>query len=464
MATTLQLKRLLRTNTTETFDLNSGSYQLGQGWKPAVSRLKDRAIGGEIYEDVEENIPIRVFGADEDTVLSALQDLYEYIEQSDNWNMGGWVNPITIHYRPNGSTLSTPVQALVIGSSPDAEPIALTAEFNETIQAYEAFITLSIIRRGRWLGAEETASSSSAAPPSELVATFSDNCDILSPVRIEIDGFNKTTLDDGISGIVIITDEDIHGTIGEAEDFSVDSVPGSGTFNTVTDSAASGGEIRQLVPNSAGTYIIQEGAINPAFFTGSPDDGRYALFMSCRNNSTTISYEVQWEWEEFSLSYFAPKTTIDTSHQRPRIHFCGLISTNSFGGFQKLNIVPSGTGGSSEALDIDYVVLVRITENTRVINFQDLAESFGDPSTLVIDHSLLTHKTARFFEQGDVSPDDDIRYLTYTGNIYMNHKYAEIAVFLMANTYTNWLPVSGTSTALSNTLTAIRRKAYLVPR
>ena len=162
MATILKFTRVISSINTETLNLNDGvNYSLGEGWQPNVSRLKSSNLSGEIYDPVEENIPIRVSGNTASDFYDALFTLYDFLEHADNWRNGGFVNPVILHYRPINSILTNPVQVMVLGSVGNESPMSLTPEFNETVQAFEAVVTVSIMRKGQWLGDEETEDSGS---------------------------------------------------------------------------------------------------------------------------------------------------------------------------------------------------------------------------------------------------------------------------------------------------------------
>jgi len=435
----------------------------GSGWQPAVSRRRRSQMAGVMYEPVMERIPLRVFGSTAAAALGALHDLTAALDQAERWRLNDRVDPVLIEYQPNGSTLSNSLQAVVFGALDSGQDIVgLSPRFHSDLRVYEIELELGFIRAGLWLTAEDNDTSSSVSNPGLMTATLGSSHDISSPVRLVVDGFNKTTLSGGINGYLAVANHAGKLTsFDEAEDYSVDSVPGSGTFNTSSDSAASGGSIRKLVPNSAGVYVLTRG-LSVGYAANEPDEMTYALLMSVRNNSSTISYQVYGEWSHFGVDVQTKPIVIDTLSQNPQVVNLGTINL-AYGksGTSNLYFEPSGTGGSGDALDVDWVMWVRIDSHVNIISFADMASNLAVATDLIVDHRFLEKLSGAVYE---LPSGGDARHLAFGGSPAIHHLGNTVVARVLATTGTHWRAVSGTTTVLSLSIGAYRRKGYLVPQ
>lgn len=461
------------TDGTETIDLlGDGDFNLEiRQWAPKVPRRRQSRMGGPLFHDVMEEIPLYSKSDDAATVLASIAQLNDMIDRAWRWKRREIQDPVIMRYSPTSD--SDYYEAVILGSPDGEAAIELPQSFHDNLYQGEVDSIVLKFKHKPLLDDEESASSSSANAPAVMTAEFSADQTVPSLLKVQIGGIEKTTISGGINGILAISGrlpDDL--LFEEAEDFSVDAVPGSGTFNSASDSAASGGDIRKLVPNSAGDYVLRRGTAH-ANVPYIANEARVALYLSVRNNSPSISYTVNAYYDSSDGIARFPETIIDTSTQDPRIHFCGIIESpfdKTSGTTIYITFTPSGTGNSSHALDIDSVFRARLTDTTRIITVANVASVFGDTTDLYIDHRALTNPTASVFEDDPLNEVQ--RAIAFGGDIYLEQRpdfYTDgvrpdsAAAILFATTGSQWRPVSGTTTVQNLTFTAIRRPIISVP-
>lgn len=445
-------------------NLNDGmNYAVLNGYRPAVARRRLDALRGYgPFEDAVEIIPLRVFSRlavpalAQAEALNALHELSLAVEQAAQWYNGEPVDPVLFVYRPEGSALSTALRVAVLGYAERQDMMDLPVTFNENIRAWEINpVLLKVARHGAMLDDEISASGTGVSNPAVMTTTLASAAALPSPTRISLDDLSGTTLSGGVNGYLVLANASNKIQIYEAESGSV-TVPGSGTFATAVDAAASGGSIRRLVPISAGDYIL---TITISSLNTSAR--RFLILASVRNNSGSVNYAVKATLTSKDAVDSRTKI-IDAKVATPKIVTLGPISVRDTPVQMDITFTPSTTGSASDQLDVDHVDIVALDESTHIVTLEGVNLTFLFNSTLEIDHRMLSDIKPGMYEERTSTGDK--HYLSYRGDISIHMTGDVVAGSIIANTYTHWRAVNSTSTVIVAALTAARRAAYLTPQ
>ncbi len=437
-------------------------------WAPAVCDFRvSRLAGSGPYADVDEIIPVHVRGATGAAAMTNLTALMDVIDQAQQWYEGAAVSPITIEYLPNNSNLGAAVTALVIGGS-----LSLPPNVNDFANHEMPEISLTVRRRGLWIGTAETPAATAAQThPNVFSVTFaSDVSKRLLPVKLALSGFSGSRdsggNDLGSDALLFVASHSNKIRKVEAESMTA-SAPGSGTFSTSADATASNGNIRRLVPNSAGNYTLTH-VPSPSFSGKS----LYIPAIVVKNNSSTIRYDVKFsvanDTYPTSTEKISPTLTIDTSTTNPRIVLLDPVATDLAQMDRiTLTFTPSGTGGAGNELDVDVMAFIQIADPTdRIVALEDINKSWLISATsLTIDPDVLASVLPKVTQ--DTGGGGEYRPI-HKGDVYLLTTGDRVACLLLGTTGSHWRIVNGTlgssPTAVSSTLTATRRLAYRVPQ
>lgn len=375
------------TDGTTTLDLVDGTnYALrDQSWSPVVANEKLSRAGGSMFEDVDENpIVIDILGSTGEVVLNNLHNLRALLNQAERWRRGEAVDPVVLNVLAQGSTLTADQQAVILGQQTGSRPlITLPPNFMDYLHTnIIEGAEINFRRRGEWLAATETETSSGSTNPAVLTAsTFTRTADIACPMDIVISGF---IADFRQKMVLPMTNAANKLALVMAPTHSI-TVPGSGTFNTGTDSGylVAGTNVRKLVPNSLGEYTAGTN------ITMNSDIRTIAGYIVCRNLSNDVSYLVR-------VKYYGTGSTEVETRKRvipagvttdPIILALGPATIGASITAFDLIFEPSSTGTSTDALHLNYTAFVGIDDSSHVIYLDQFGENGG--ATAAVKVQLL---------------------------------------------------------------------------
>lgn len=464
------------------------NYRLQRNqWTPSVAGLVDDLFQPNgPYGTVEEEINIDVLGGASSlstTIMSNVEAIADKIMAAERWLNGeNTLNgAVYLEYAPAGSSADggTAYRALILGRTEGDKPgapIGLPNEFNDINNVGTLMgVRVRLVRQGWWLGAEETATSSTTANPAVLTATFSsNNSQQFSALRVAFSGLHDTVANIGTyggnavpCGVIAITNATKHIQIYEAE---------AGGGSTVADVAgkARGGNIARFtaasnVENLLATWSIASGdqLIGRC--------GQIAVIGMVRNNSVgTTAWQLRFVCGAGPYDMFeADPVTIEAGQTWPRAHVLGVMETDGqdITQFRMYGQAP----GTTDTLDIDYVALVGLpNDNGRVIvladdtNLQNIG--FGSSFSshrFKVDHKIFVQRRpfvgmeASGGGQAGTSYRGDPVLLT-GGDNTATGKVVAAALFL--NDSNHWVACNPSNTILTNQLTAVRRQAFIIPQ
>lgn len=443
-------------------DGSTGNYPLVRdGWAPAVAGLRASPLTGYTpYEDVVETFTIEINGTTATLALGRLATLTKLLDQAARWYRGENVAAVLLKIAPHGSTISStaaPLQVAILGGSVKAPPRWDEVGRNFVIPNVE----VSVIRRGLWLAAEESAGSGSVSNGAAAGFTFAAGAQSFdSPMKLTITnyGYGRTSGMRYHGGFILIG-EPVGGsspiTISNAKDGA------SGAFT----STAPAGSTHPLATNvlrytPVGTTEATSGVITPSL---PQTTNLVAVFANIRP-SATVSFTVRVRIDSFIYNAYTPYVTIAANAtQYPKWYFIGVVAKSSSKSDVYLHVTASA---ASSSLDIDTIVLCD-ARAVQVLALPGLGDS--DPNsvdtlnTLVIDPALLTYSQPTSLMGGTPVP--------YLGAAVLSTRAATaygLALLTGGGTTANGdeyrLCDTTTDAVLSNTWTLARRPAYVVPQ
>lgn len=453
----------LNSTTPQTYFIEAGE------WAPAIAGLRKSDIGGvSPYDDVVEEINCLIRSTTAALCYAALETLALLLDQAERWSNGDNVTAVKIQFAPGGSTVSSdsaPLECVILGRDEGDETngATLQPEWDGVAFAFTMPVRVKFKRRGLWLAAAESGvTSSSAANPSVLTATFASSHSMYSPIQLALNGF-----DGGIgtraSGYFLITRSADHLSIVEAEGLTATAL------TSVANSGANarGGNHLRFTPTGTGSIFSYNSTAETTIASGFRSGlQRFGVFIAARNNSSTANYYVR------ASAYYVDnlanlKSTnfvkIPAGATSPAIYSLGLISLPSA---EKLYL-DIWCDLVNQSCDIDYICLIRFDDECSKVVAHGIinAAVSGGGSTAVTylfdDHSLDKPEPSLDINAPSVSQ----RYgMSYTGNPYIVNKGDTISFVHLTTQGAKWCDTIPAGTTISNTITATRRKAYLAPK
>lgn len=463
MSLVLRLNR----GTYGTLNLNDGTtYCVLDTYLPALAPRKRSQFSGEPFETVVENIPLRVKGSTAALTLEAVENLVLALEQAYAWRMGAEIDPVLLEYLPEGTGLAAVLQACVLGTPDNTANLLELAQLGMYMvgKSFETALNVPLVRRGLWLGAAETpAASSAVANPGAMTITFASEAKLPAPCKLVFDDPSATwvAFAGTHQGFVLVADTDDKIVKVEAPT----SGGTVGSWDSVTDANASGGSYEEIdlgdgpEANGQGTFTINE------------DARLFAVFASVFNQSTTYSYTLKARvggvgfWSQWTKPISLGVSTGSTPNVYPRIEFLGFVATP--GPASRLEIYVDGgaaTGGSSDALALDYFIVQAVDDYTLAMAFDNGSNTTYQRTTnLTVDHRLLTAPTPEITY--DVTSVGTIRFAYWSGSLYPYQIGEELTAWVIGTDPVNqgWR-LKSSAGVLSFALTGTRRKGYVVPR
>lgn len=440
-------------------------------WGLQTARRRRSEFGGRgPFYEVEETITVHVLGNTPALAYENLERLYTTIDRVAAWReSGGLTAPITIKALPAGSKRTKPLTSLVLGWASDDRADALPAEWNPTLNCFLiSNVMIRIVRSNPWLDDEEAPVIGSSQPIGTIhLVSWTNAVSVDSPITARFGGYTQGTLPvNGAlkamhGGYVVLTPnyDDLLVIEGEA----LTRVSGY-TVATVTDSAnlARGGSVLRLTADATGKETILEGTIGSTF--GNVAKKVYVFVVLRQNNAADV-----WSMTaQVSREYigFTTRSRVATQQTQAQILAfpLGLLPN----GATKLRLTINHQTLTSNTFDIDYVVLVNVQPQTRVIGlsptqFGNVFASNTTALSLLIDHRALTHPDATV--RLDAPATGEFAPLPYQSPIGLSTVGKTAAAIVIATgTLGQWRAANAAGSVVTHDLAVARRAAYLTPR
>jgi len=371
-----------------------------------------------LYEDAEEKFSIQVSGSDAADTWVKLEALSAILDKAERWGRGENMDVVTLQYTPTDGTytlvapiIGAPRQGKFLTLPPNADYQAAT---NKAIGNSSRGITLSFVRRGKWLRSTQESKSSSAStgnPEIVTVATFSTAAAIPSPIDVEID-FGSTGTLFFTEMWAIFTDNSSKIALLEAED-------GIGTVGTssVTDNASEG---KVAIIDTAGQDAGYEQVLtyNTGTFDSFDSTARlFQIYAAVRQRNVANTYLLRAELlnrtKELDSDVVAltRSMTVDGDDVYPAILPLGIFALPDSLSKYGIDVYGSGVSISSTSttftMEIDYLVVQAIDDATNTINVKgEVQDAQGGPATgtgilkLIVNHRLDTHLYPEVYGEG----------------------------------------------------------------
>lgn len=383
MATWMTLK--ITDGTPEnTVDLvDNVNFSLAQGgWAPSIAERKHSIMGGrsEFLPTVER---IQVF-AHGDTGAEALANqakLARILDQSEAFANGAEVAPVMVQVQPQGSTMTGPSSAMILGHPENQSFMVNPNDWAEQIAVNKTIgpITVQFERRGLWLYEEETVSTAAVANPAIMSVNFAHSLDLPAPTAIALNDISAGT-ELIQKAFVLVTDTPAASTFGENFGLYLAGDMSSTEFSSVDESAnlMPGTNAKRIDAsvNQTGTLTISAVAAEVkhlAIFLAARNDTAAAWRIRPRSSGYS---DITGDWVEIPASaavapyYIGPLISAHPSHYNIN-----------------LDVETDATSGT---LTIGWVCTFPITQFSRAIQINSGSySSAGVSRVLRVEHRLL---------------------------------------------------------------------------
>jgi hypothetical protein len=438
------------------------SYLLTRGdWAPTIPALQMSSLAqGGLYADVQEDIPINVYGQTAAECLSNLATLAELLDQADRWSpkRGENVAAVRLQYMPTGGALL--LECVIIGRAGGDETsgISLPLTFNRDLGAYLIEgVRLRFWRRGQLLNptAETGTYSAAAAAPTVHTITLSTPTTISSPTLLQFEYSQAGIIDnyDVEYAYALTASAASRLQIYEAESMSL----GTNVASAADAAAfARGGSVARYSPGVLSTTLSLG-------LVGFDTAARIiAVWAAVRNNSATTNFTIQAQaGSNTGVVQTAPAVPIDTSTTNPRLIFLGIIAFQL--AFDGVNLLLTASAASG-TFDIDYIIVQAVDDETsgalRIFGANGAATPLTGQGPLTIDPRPLSAPTpiVTSFPSSITTP------MSYAGSPTLYTRGSFVALLMGKTTGNFWRIVGGVSVVDSRVLAVARYGAYLTPR
>lgn len=354
------------------------------GWSPSVaSRRISQLHGYGPYNPVTETLSLMVYGETAGETIRNFTQLVTLLDQADAWALGDRVAPVLFQVQIQGSSLPEPLSAIILGRTSDEAPFVINPPtFNDTLTVFQIGpISIQFLRSGLWYGEEIDGEAAGQVTPSIFTVDLTEDEQVLSPTRIELNGFAPAAPMLG-NGIIALTGASRFATYGVNLGIYAAENMTSTEFTTVDDSAhlAHGDDVMRI---DAATH--QDGSLMVANVYA--DVARLSVFAAIRNNSPTA-----WRVRAKSTGFV---TTVDRWQDlepttQPQIVHVGTLA-NQVGAHVNINIEVE-TDSSTGTLDVNYIAVFPHDASSQHVAI--LAANYSSAAyerDLVIDHRVLTN-------------------------------------------------------------------------
>jgi hypothetical protein len=454
---------------------NSGMASIAvlNEWAPRVARHARQTLGGDVYENTAEAIPLRIYGSTRLQCLDALEALAAAMNQASEWRAYGNTGAVVLEHAVDGTTLANPLQAAVLDSPLDAaDLLSLPITYNKFLQGYEVNpVTLPLLRRGLWLGEAETEEDLLNTTDPVFNIAFADDLANPSPVSLEL--IYDDTGDVTFLSVGMLAVSDVE------EGIQVASTYASGSAgSTVSSDRSFGGEHREVTPSSVTTYTVNLDLDGGVIDLNPRRPELFEVFLVGRNLSDSVTYQVtgQLYSEAQAPGDLGSVRVIPVGSSAFMIRL-GVLGCAASLKYLRVRLVPSTT--DTDKLHIDYAVLCKLgtqlisfprstemssVQRVRVIQGQLDGDGIGSGAAVT---SLPKARVESLNYISTVSPIP-VQFPTAHGNksLWMQGDALQVCIFghaasrvIDSTSYANV-----TDFLISRSLTVARRPGYLVPR
>lgn len=442
---------LLGNDTTNSFNLLAGA------WAPNVARRKRSQMGGGSWaEDVVEALPLYAQSdTSAATILANLDTLAALMDQAQRWALGEAVDPVILRYSPNSDSVY--LQAVILGPPDSGQAVVLPPTFSDDLyQKVVDGVTLQFKRRGLWLGAEES-DTSSTVDNGEIMTMSLTAVTEPSPTVLKLGKLNYTTgPNQTFGGFVILAKA--------SSDFSIINAEGlaNGAFTSVSGSSnlARNTNILRYTP----TVTTEVSTAFSSTLSFSPP--KLGVFINARNSSSTESFTVWPRYQRTgkTTNEFSKKTTIPAGATDPKWYYLGTEGLGSILQVLALYATVTSTTGTP-LLEIDTIVLVNMDNATVVTLHEGTIQNWTTADTLIyFDHRLLSKPMPEVYLLDNSTTTAKIDYDGVPS--FFTKAATVVALYLSTggDVSTHWRRSNDSSAVMSVYATVTRTAAYLVPR
>lgn len=442
------------TNGTTTIELTDGiSYSL-VSYAPVVAPLRDSLLGDGVYADVTETLTFHALGCTAADAYAAAAAVNSLLDQARRWWVNQGVAAVRLLVKAQGSalvTLSAQLKGRAIGGPSN---VALPAVWKEHIGRYVIQnITLQVVRRGQFLGQDDSTSTSAAAPnPVVQQVSFSSSHLTSSPLDLIVGGFNFAVVPIVKAGYLVVG--------SQANDVQIRTVTAATAANwtVVADAAKFPFSASVLRYTPVATTASSSGDVALATVQGD-----VALIAKVRNNSATTSFTVTASFRNaYGTVITLPSVTIDTSSLNPRMVLLGAATVPPETNIITLTVQASAASGT---IDFDALLVANLRDETcAVIAYDDIAIGALNGNLTLRVLSMRTSTTYITPQAQLVDVNAHIAPVTYRGALPLSTVGADVFAAWSATNGTFWAFTDTTNTKVSVTIQATRHRAYLVPQ
>lgn len=432
------------------------NFELEYDWAPRVARRRLSQFGGRLpYLDTAEQLPVIAKGATGAAVMANIDTIGLLLDQAERWGRGHQVNAVVLQYKPNGSGLANPLQALVRGAAGDEDPIELPIEISGPRNTVVPGNTLNVARMGAWTGDTQTSTTSAQANvPSVHTVTFSQNHKIASPLALKFGPIGQTDASPLTKESVLLFANDT----AKLALFEAEGMIATG-YTSLADANARGGAKLVYTPTSTAT------AFSGTLSLGSFAARRVGIFAVVRSSTTSVEWALQGLVKsrgmqaQTGITPFVPKDT------NPEIIALGEASLRSNTDSLQLAISATTTTGTPK-LEIDYLALVGLDDECAgAVVFAPFtpSDAFGaNDVDILVQYNPLTDQAPLIALADTVTTD--FAAFGYRGSGSILHRGTTLVATLLAVQSANWTWKTTSSAVETLGLTASRFPLYLSPR
>ena len=452
----------------ESADLvDQDNYSLNtRGFAPVAARRSLSPLAGRGYDNVTETAYVDVNGSTGAAMLANAAKVARLLDKARRWSRLGQGGPVRLKVQAQGSTLASPLEAVVLGPP---EGWVLPADFSDYLMVNTiAGMPVPWIRRGELLGAEETASASAAQHPQVYTATFGSSHDgVAAAVDVEVTGFSATTHTQLNAGILFASGRASGAT---AKLINYDAHQLTATGWTAVAEANEVGDAGGQVLRYSGTTTTERnsGILDISALSFDSSVQRVAVAVTLRNNAAARTFYLRAEGYAYDISQVDTTDThvIDgTTYATPQPLLLGYINVRD--GVLRLRLAASvDATTATPTLDIDQIILLAMDDDAYITKHQNhvLSSPFlsSGNARLFVDHRLYSDLTPLVGVHADTAGNE--APLSYDGDSLYIMRGDVVDVYWMSCNGADWVDTNQSSGARLNLgVTCKRRPIWTVP-
>lgn len=447
------------------------------GYAPERPNRVDTLLGrhGE-YADVA--VELRFYASttsgDPADVVALITAVSNLLEQADGWGRRNGEEQVTYRVLLQGSTLDTPLEAVVAGPDGTRDMMQLPTNFIQRLGTANDVgpIVIRFKRRGQLLGSADISSAGVAqAALNPITVQMADEVSVGSPTAVSLDLRKNGTSPSGLThndGYIVVSDFAqpliIQPATNDSDDNSMILVQGA----TQVDDSANNAHMSQVYRFDSDTL---NGSSIDGVLRGHPLDTTVAVetvvpLVSVRNNST-------FDWAIRAVSRLTTSTS-ESGVATPwlRIPQDGNVQVVNLGPlaraagnhqyiFIEVRTLSANTGLDDRTLDVNTMLVVPITQGTQVIRIDAQSHVGREIRTIEIDHRVLTHRSPIIYATND---EGQQALMSWRGYPFCSTSGGDVRVWLSLPSGAKWVadhPQEGGAITYLPTVT--RHRAYLLP-